>query len=168
MNTSKTIVLTICATITLAISLMVIQLLLRKVKNKAELDGKLKLSYSVWFIMLFIAIIINAVKTISLLSEALDNIYKSNSTNLAWEVTKISSLFIGLSIAWFLVWYLVANFISITIIGKRKMAYEIESNNTTYFLLKGAIVIGFIICLAPVCETILRVFMPSVQLPFYH
>jgi hypothetical protein len=168
MNTSKTIVLTICATITLAISLMVIQLLLRKVKKNAEIDGKLKLCYSVWFITLFVAITINAVKTIGLLSEALDNTYKSNSKSLAFEITKTSSLFIGLSIAWFLVWYFVANFISITIIGKRKVVHEIESDNTSYFLIKGTIVIGFIICLAPVCETILRVFMPSIQLPFYH
>ena len=168
MNTSKTIVLTISAIIAIAIMLLIIQLLLRKLKSKSEQEGRLKNSFSLWFTTLFIAASITTGKTVTVLSEAIDNIYKNVSTNIIGEVAKTASLFIGLTAVWFVVWYIVANLLSVTIVGKRKEQNEIEADNISYFLIKGIIIIGFLFCLSPVFETILRVFMPNVQIPFYH
>lgn len=168
MNTSKTITLTIAAIIAIAIMLLIIQLFLRKLKPKSEQDGRLNNSYGVWFITLFIAAIITTSKTISMLSEAIDNIYKYVSNNVIGEVAKTSSLFIGLSAVWFMVWYFVANLLSVTIVGNRKDQNEIEADNVSYFLIKGVLIIGFILCLSSVYEIILRTFMPNAQIPFYH
>ena len=168
MNTSKTIALTIAGLIAIAIVLLIIQLLLKKLKQKSELNSKLKLSYGIWFATLFIAAVLVTVKSITVLSEAIDNIYKMNSTNAIIETTKAASLFIGLSAVWFLVWYFIANLLSILITGNRNEVNEMEADNYAYFLIKGVLIIGFILCLSPIFETLLRAFMPSVQLPFYH
>lgn len=168
MNTSKTIALTIAGLIAIAIVLLIIQLLLKKLKQKSELNSKLKLSYGIWFATLFIAAVLVTVKSITVLSEAIDNIYKMNPTNAIIETAKAASLFIGLSAVWFLVWYFIANLLSILITGNRKEVNEMEADNYAYFLIKGVLIIGFILCLSPIFETLLRAFMPSVQLPFYH
>lgn len=168
MNTSKTVTLTIIALVAIVIMLLVIQLLLRKVKIKSEQEGRFNQSFGVWFATLFIAATILMGKTISTLGEAIDNIYKNISTNVIREVAKTASLFIGLSAFWFIIWYLIANLLAVTILGNRKAQNEIEADNVSYFLIKGVLTIGFIICLLPVFEIILRTFLPNIQIPFYH
>ena len=168
MNTSKTIALTIAGLVAIAIVLLIIQLLLKKLKPKSEIDGRLKLSYGIWFVTLFIAASIVNSKTISVLSEAIDNIYKMNIPNMLGESAKATSLFIGLGVVWFVVWFYIANLLAVIIVGKRIDSNEMESDNRSYFLIKGFLVIGFMLCLLPIFETLLRVFMPSIEIPFYH
>lgn len=168
MNTPKTISLAIAGLIAIVISLLVIQLLLKKSKSKSETDGKLKTSYGIWFITLFVAISIVNYKMISILSEAIDNIYKMNTSNIIKETAKATSLFIGLGAVWFVVWFYIANVFAIIIVGKRTEVKEMESDNHSYFLVKGILVIGFILSLLPIFETFLKLFMPSVDMPFYH
>lgn len=117
MNTSKTIALLVAGLIAIAIVLLIIQMLLKKLKQKSELDGKLKLSYGIWFASLFIAAAFVTAKTMNVLSEALDNIYKMNATNTFLETSKAISLFIGLAAVWFVVWYFIANLLSTLITG---------------------------------------------------
>ena len=119
MNPSKTTALIIAGMVAIGIVLLIIQLLLKKLKQKSELDGKLKLSYGIWFATLFIAAALVTVKTMTILSEAIDNIYKMNATNAIVETSKASSLFIGLSAVWFLVWYFIANLLYTLNTGNR-------------------------------------------------
>lgn len=168
MNTSKAITLTIICILAIIIMLLVIQLILRKLKSKSEYEGRLKNSYGVWFATLFVAATITIAKTIAILTEAIDNIYKNFTTNIIGEVAKMTSLFIGLSAFWFIFWYFIANILAITILGNRKDQNEIEMDNVSYFLIKGILIISFILCLSPAFEIILRAFMPSIQTPFYH
>jgi hypothetical protein len=55
MNTTKTIILIATALIALAIMLLIIQFLLRKLKAKGFEDGKIKASFSVWFSAMFLS-----------------------------------------------------------------------------------------------------------------
>ncbi|MBS4063507.1 MAG: hypothetical protein KGZ74_03060 [Chitinophagaceae bacterium] len=168
MNSSKTVILAIIGVVAIVIMILVIQLLLRKLKMKSEQEGRLKNSYGVLFATLFIAATITMGRSIAISGEAIDNIYKNISTNIIGEVAKTASLFIGLSAFWFIVWYFVANLLAVTILGNRKDQNEMESDNVSYFLIKGVLIIGFILCLLPAFEIILRTFMPNVQTPFYH
>ncbi|MBS1750379.1 MAG: hypothetical protein JST63_10785 [Bacteroidetes bacterium] len=168
MNTSKTVILTIAILIALVILIMTIQLLSRKTKNKNSEDGKLKLSYGIWFITFFLSGSLVMSKVVFVLNESIDNIYKTIPTKSLFESFKMGSLFIGLGIVWLLLWYFILNILSVLIMGKRNYVKEIETNNYSYFLVKGIILIGFTICLLPVFEIILREFMPNIQIPFYH
>lgn len=168
MNTSKTITLTIIGIVAVIIILLVIQLFLRKLKSRSEQEGRLNNSYGLWFALLFVAALITMAKTVTMLNEAIDTIYKSIATNITGEIAKLASLFIGLSAFWFILWHVVANLLAVAIFGKRKEQNEMESDHISYFLIKGVLINGFIICLSPVFEVLLRSFMPNVQLPFYH
>jgi hypothetical protein len=168
MNTSKTTALIITGLITIAIVLFIIQLLLRKLRRRSELNNKLKLSYGIWFSALFIAAVLVTAKSIVVLVESIDNVYKINFINPVAEIAKATSLFTGLSAVWFLIWYFIANLLSVLITGNRNEVNEMEADNYVYFLIKGILFIGYILCLLPIFETLLRAFMPSVELPFYH
>lgn len=168
MNTTKTITLTIAGMIALAIMLTLIQFLLRKVRLKSEADFRIKPAYGVWFTCLFIAGSLIAERIVTFLSEAIDNIFKMALPNTAFEIAKISSLYIGLGVIWFLLWYFITKVFSTIITGNRNELEEMELNNSHYFLIRGLIAIGFIFCLSPVLDILFRMVMPNIQLPFYH
>lgn len=168
MNTSKTAILTIAVLISLAILILILQLFSRRPKSKNSEDGKLKLSYGLWFATLFLSGSLIMAKVIAVFSETIANVYKINPSNRIFESFKMGSLFIGLGIAWLLLWYFIVNILSIIVMGKRNEMKEIETDNYAYFLVRGVLLIGFTICLLPVFEIIIRAFMPSVQIPFYH
>lgn len=167
MNRS-TIILVITSLISVSIAFLMVQILLRKIKRVAEIEGKLKISYGIWFITLFSAAVFVLTKTIISLDEAINNIYKINVEKPILEIVKTSSLCIGFAGMWFLICYFISNIFSMIITGNRKQLKEMELDNYTYFLIKGISIIGFVICLSPVFETILRAFMPNIQIPFYH
>lgn len=168
MNTLKIIILTVATLVTLAIIVMVIQVLLRRAKNKISEDEKIKLSFGIWFMTLFLSGSLITAKAISVFAEVIDNIYKTNPAKAILESFKTGSLFIGLSIVWLLLWYFIVNTLSVLILGKRNETIEVDIDNYTFFLVRGIMLIGFTICLLPVFEIILRAFIPSVNIPFYH
>lgn len=168
MNTTKTITLTIAGIIALGIMLTLVQFLLRKVRSKSEADFRIKPAYGVWFGCLFIADCLITERIVTFLSEAIDNILKMALPNTAFEIAKITSLYIGFGVIWFLLWYFITKVFSAIIAGNRNELEEMELNNTYYFLIRGLVVIGFIFCLSPVLDTVFRMVMPNIQLPFYH
>lgn len=168
MNLNKAATLTIVGIIAIGIMLTLIQLLLRKAKQQAETDFKIKPAYGIWFASLLLAASLTTAKAISFLAEAIDNIYKIGSPNLTGEAAKTASLYIGLSAVWFLLWYFVSKVFSTIILGIKKETEEMALNNVHFFLIKGIIINAFIFSLSPVLDVIFRMAMPNIQLPFYH
>lgn len=168
MNTAKTISLTIAGIIAIVISLLIIQLLTKKLRQKAILEGRFKPSYAIWFSFLFIAASIVMSKSMGILNEAIDNIFKIELSGQVINILKTGSLLIGFGAVWLLIWYYIAGFLSVTIVGKRIAATEMDADNYAYFLIKGVLLVGFILILSTIFETVLRAFIPNVQLPFYH
>lgn len=101
------------------------------------------------------------------MSEYIDTVYKTNSANHLAEIAKTSVLFIGLTNVWLILWYFITQAFSLLIAGKRTDVNEIENNHYTYFLMKGIVFIGFIYCLMPVFEMLLRTFLPTIEIPYY-
>ena len=168
MSLSKTIIILLAGIIAIAIDLIILQLILKKVKKNAESESKLKISFAIWFSTLFFALSIINYQSISFLNEAIDNIYKINPPNIIKETAKAISLFIGLGVVWFVIWFYISNVFAVLVVGKRKDSNEMESDNRTYFLIKGFITIGFIIALMPIFVSLIRTFIPSIEIPFYH
>lgn len=167
MDTTKIITLTVIGIIAIAISLTITQLFLRKAKSKSENEGKINLAYGVLFLTWVVAFSILNLKSLSILNEYTDTIYKTNSANPLVDITKTSVLFIGLTNFWLILWYFITKAFSILISGKRTDVNEIENNHYTYFLMKGIVFIGFVYCLMPVFEMLLRTFLPTIEIPYY-
>lgn len=167
MDTTKIITLTIIGIIAMAISLTVTQLFLRKAKSKSENEGKINLAYGILFLGWVISFSLLNVKSISIIIEYIDTIYKINSAHHFAEIAKASVLFIGLTNFWLILWNFITQAFSLLIGGKRTDVNEIENNHYTYFLMKGIVFIGFIYCIMPVFEMLLRIFLPNVEVPYY-
>ena len=167
MDTTKIITLTIIGIIAMAISLTVTQLFLRKAKSKSENEGKINLAYGILFLGWLISFSLLNVKSISIMSEYIDTIFKTNSANHLADITKTSVLFVGLTNVWLILWYFITQAFSLLIGGKRTDINEVENNHYTYFLMKGIVFIGFIYCLMPVFEILLRTFLPNIEIPYY-
>ena len=76
MNTQKTVILIIVGIIAVAIFVLITQLLLKKAKLKAEINGTLNKSFAIYFSLLFLSGSVIQIKSIGILSEAVDNIFK--------------------------------------------------------------------------------------------
>ncbi|SDC80165.1 hypothetical protein [Niabella drilacis] len=168
METVKTITLSTAIVVAFAIVLMIIQLILRKAKSKIDEDGKIQRSFCIWFVTLLLSGTFIIAKMVAVFSEAVDNIYKINPSGAVLESFKTGALFTGLSIVWLLLWYFIANILSVLNTGKRNEANEVAADNYVFFLIRGMVLIGLSICLLPVFEIILRAFLPGVQVLFYH
>jgi len=167
MDLTKTITLTSVGIIAFAISLTVTQLLIRKEKSKSEIEGKIILSYGILFSSLVVSFSLLNFKTLSILNEFADTIYKLDNMNPLLEITTTSVLFIGLTNTWLILWYFIAKALSVLFIGNRLEVYEIENNNYVYFVLKGIVFIGFVYSLMPVFDLVLRTFIPNIEIPYY-
>lgn len=165
---NKTITLTIAGILMIAMLLSVIQLLLRKLKAVAEIDFKWKSAYGIWFSGLFTAATLIISHAITYLGEAIDNIIKIGAAHQLLDITKISSLYIGLGIAWYLLWYYVAKVFAVIIMGNKNEQEEMGLNNTHYFLIRAAIFIGIIFSFTFILDLLFRQFMPNILVPFYH
>lgn len=166
MDTTKIITLTIIGIVSIAISLTVTQLFLIKQKLKSENEGKTNISYAVFFSTWVIAFSLLNLKSISVLSEYIDLINKTNTEISNIEILKTTVLFIGLTNFWLIIWYFIAQIFTLIFVGKRNDINEIESNNYGYFVLKGILILSFIYSLIPVFEILLRTFFP-IEVPFY-
>jgi hypothetical protein len=167
MNTSKIIILSTTVLVILSMILLVGQLLLPKLKTAAS--GKAPTCASgIWFITLFLSGAFLTSRTVPIFSEAIDNTYKINLAYSFFTIFKTGSMLIGISLSWLIIWYFLSNTLSVIITGKKNALQEAESNNTTFFLIRGAIMAGFTVCLLPVFELILRTFIPHINTPFYH
>lgn len=167
MDTTKTITLTCIGIVAFAISLTVTHLLIRKEKTKSEIEGKFLLAYGFLFSSWVIAFSLLNFKTISVLSEFVDTLYKVNTVDPLVETIKTSVLFIGLTNAWLVLWCFITKALSLLFTGKRNDVKEIENNNYVYFLMKGVVFICFIYALLPLFESVLRAFFPEIEIPFY-
>jgi len=167
MDITKTITLTSVGIISYAILLTITQLFFRKEKAKSESEGKIRLAYGILFSSWIFSFSMLNFKTLSILSEFVDTIYKVNSGKSLSEIIKTSVLFIGLTNTWLILWYFITKTLSLLFTGKRNDATEIESNNYVYFILKSIVFMGLIYTLMPVFESVLRVFLPIIEIPFY-
>jgi len=167
MDITKTITLTSVGIIAFAISLTITQLLIRKEKSKSEREGKILLAYGFLFSSWVICFSLLNFKTLSILNEIVDTVYKVNTLNPLIEIIKTSILFIGLTNTWLILWYYTTKTFSVLFTGKRNDVNEVESDNYVYFVLKGIVFIGFVYSLMPIFEMILRTFFPNIELPYY-
>jgi hypothetical protein len=165
MNISQTLTLFVAGLISIALLLFGMQIKFTKLSRNNE-DGKLKSSFSIWVGAIFLASSLMISKMLTTLNDAI-NIYKSFNSPII-SALKTSSIFIGLSAIWMLVLILIINILSILIFEDRKEKQEIQNDNYNYFILKSLILIGSTLALSPAFESLLKIFLPIIQTPFYH
>ena len=167
MSTIKIMILSVAALIMLSMVLFMTQFLLCRVKAEPE-DKTPGLATGIWFITLFVSGVLLINRTIVVFAEAIDTIYKTNPTDALLNIFKTGSLLTGITILWLLIWYFLSNSLSIAVTQKKNARQEAEAGNYVFFIIRGIISIGFLACLLPAFELILRTFIPNIDITFYH
>ncbi len=166
MNTPNLIITAIVGIIAIALFVLAIQFISKKINYEEE--GKLKTAFAIWFgftAASFSLLLSSSLKTVSSAIEVI--LGKVNSENTLPIIEKIA-LFTGFTFMWFVIIYFITQFITTIILGKRGNSIEIERNNYNYFIVKGIILLSFTFSLITVFENFLRMFFPIVETPFYH
>jgi len=165
MNISQTLALLITGIVSIGFLLFAMKYKFKKTA-KINDDGKLKISFSIWAGMIFSSSSLILCKMLIILNEAV-NIYKNFDTPII-SILKTASIFLGLSAIWIIILLFLINFLSKLLFEDMNEQQEMENDNFTYFILKSLILLGSTIGLFPAFESLLNLFLPIVQTPFYH
>ncbi|KQR72327.1 hypothetical protein [Pedobacter sp. Leaf176] len=168
MNSLKLITISVSVILSFLLLIFIIYFLTNKFKSKLNEDGKIKVSFGIWYAALFLSgsDVISVV--IDTVTEVIDNLLKINPPNFNLQLVQSISLIIGAGFIWFILWFLVIKFLINTIKIKVDEHQEMEDDNYGYFIIKAAMLIGLIFSLSPLLSLILRTLIPNVETPFYH
>lgn len=167
MNNLKLITLPLTILVLVVVLITIVQLLLRKFKNRIDDEGKMKSSYSVFFSILFLVGALVVKSAISIILEIIDALLKIHPQNLAVGFLKPASLVIGVSLIWYLVWFYIVKIIFRILYPKTNDEFEMERNSLEYFLAKGIVFFSLILSVSSILEILLRNFVPAIGIPFY-
>lgn len=167
MNNPKIMILSAAALVMLSMLLFLARFLLRKIISKKPEGEAITLASGIWFSTFFLSGTILISKTIFVFIEVVDIFLKINPADAMLNDFKTGSFLSGLTMLWLTLWYFLTNTLTIIITGKRNTVEEAQVNNYIHFLIRGIIHLGFIICLLPAFEMMLRTFIPHIEVPFY-
>ncbi len=164
----KLIILLVYVVFANCIAILLINLLTFRIKPKSIVEGKINLSYGIWFAALFLSLTILLYSSFEQLQAAIDVLMISSTQSLWLPVLKVSSLHLGFAIMAFVIWYYVVGLLATVVLGNRKERFEAESDHYVYFLIKGALLFSSVWLLLQPLKTVLTYFMPAVELPLFH
>ena len=142
-------------------------LLLRRLRAEAQEEGKPNLSYIVLLATWLLCSALLNYNSVQVFIEFIDAAYKLNSSHLIMDSLEAGILLIGSSCLWLLFSHYVTAVGSILVSGKRNDAYEIKGNNVSHFVIRGIVMLVFIISSLPFFEFLLRFILPTLNVPFY-
>jgi len=164
----KLIILLSYVVIATCIAILIINLLTLRIKQKSIIDGKIGLSYGIWFVSLFLSLSVLLYASFEQLQTAIDMLMISPTQNFWTPILRMSSLHLGFAVLVFIIWYYVIGLLATVILGNRKDKFEAEGDNYVYFLIKGTLLFCSIWLLVFPLRTVLTYFLPSVELPLFH
>jgi hypothetical protein len=155
--------------VAIALMLIAIQFLAKRLKIQTNTEQKINTSYSVWFVSLLVSFILFLKVALELVENSIELIIADKSINNTFVVVMEQiAIFTGFSFLFtFLAYYIVHVIIKFSI-GNRNDSIEIEKDNVGYFLIKGLVLLTLMFSLITIFEHFLRWFAPAVETPFYH
>jgi hypothetical protein len=168
MNTLKLITISCTIIISFILLLLITSLLTKSFKSKINKDGRLKISFGIWYAAIFLAGANIISSIINIVVEVIDNLIKIQPPKFYIELVKAISLIVGVGFIWLLVWFFAVKFLTKVMPLKTIDNEEMEDDNFGYFLIKGIMLLSIIFSLSSVLSLILRMLIPNVQIPFYH
>ncbi len=155
--------------VAIALMLIAIQFLAKRLKIQTNTEQKINTSYSIWFGSLLLSFILFLKVALELVENSIELIIADKSINNTFvAVMEQIAIFTGFSFLFtFLAYYIVHVIIKFSI-GNRNDSIEIEKDNVGYFIIKGLVLLTLVFSLITIFEHFLRWFAPAVETPFYH
>lgn len=151
--------------VAIALFILVIQFISKKINYEEE--GKLKIAFAVWIGFLTFSFALLLRSCLMATSNAIEVIMGLPKSENALQIIEKVALFVGFTFMWFVIVYLIIQFITAILLGKRNDNIEIDRNNYSYYIIKGIFFLTLTFSLLSVFENFLRLFSPIVNTPFY-
>lgn len=167
MNTIKLITIVAVLIASITILTLGIYLFFKPYKVIKTEENNLKISYGIWLSSVIISggiIISTLLKSVF---EAVDVIQRMNQENLIIQISKLAGSLLFVSMSWLFLWYFLTKSIG-KIFYKTSLSESLENDNTGYFLIQGSVLVSLIFCSSAILEILLKMLIPSIDIPFYH
>jgi hypothetical protein len=157
------------AIVAIALMIMALQFLTKKLNIKPEVEDKINTSYAIWSTSIFITFFMFLKVALEQTENAIEVIiYSKTIDNTFIEVMQKIVIFIGFTFFFTFLSYYVVNAITKITFGNKVDSIEIERDNKGYFIVKGSILLLLVFSLITIFEHFLRWFAPAVNTPFFH
>jgi hypothetical protein len=152
-----------------ALMIMALEFLTKKLNIKKETEDKINTSYTIWATSFFITFFMFLKVALEQTENAIEVIiYSQEINNTFMEVMQRIVIFIGFTFFFTFLAYFITNLVFKFSYGNKIDSYEIERNNTGYFIIKGTVLFLLVVSLMSVFEHFLRWFAPTINTPFFH
>ena len=157
------------AIVATALMIMALQFLTKKLNIKPDVEEKTNTSYAIWSTSLFIAFFMFLKVALEQTENAIEVIiYSKTIDNTFFEVMQKIAIFTGFTFFFTFLSYYIVNAVFKFSLGNKIDSFEIDRNNTGYFIIKGAVLILLVFSLITIFEHFLRWFAPVTNTPFFH
>ena len=155
--------------IALAVMLIIIQIISKRLGINSLFETQINISNSIWVSSIMISFVTFLKSALDLVENAIETIIFSKTINNTFiAVIEKISIFIGFTFVFTFLSYYLISFITRIFIGKKDLKNELEKNNVGYFVISGFCLILFTYLIVNLFEHFLRWFSPIVETPFYH
>ncbi|RZJ68707.1 MAG: hypothetical protein EOO50_00575 [Flavobacterium sp.] len=145
-----------------------IKIFSRKFKTITETESETKISYSLYTFGILIGGCILFSKAIPLIPQGFEIQWNQHQESFVLEALEFVATVIGFSFLWLGVIHFSVDALTFVIMGKRDEKIEMERNNFSFFLTKSIAFVGLSILASSIIENFLRLFMPTLDMPFYN
>ena len=167
--TTQSIILTICAGfVAFGLLLFLAQFLSRKLRVNSETETGIKPSFAINVGSIIIFGCILFAKALPMIPEGFGVQWRQYSESFVLDAFQFTATIIGFTFLWIVVQYYISNTLLPILLGKRDEVIEMERDNFSFFLIKAFLLIGLSMMFSNALEDFLRLFMPVLDIPFYH
>jgi len=159
----------VVAIVSTILMLLSIQFLSNKLNLKNESEQRIKISYAIWYISIFISYFLFLKVALELIENSIEIIiYSKTIENTFMVAMQKIVIFTGFTFFFTFSSYFIIDKLLEFSFGKRLDNIEIDKENIGYYLIKGILLILFTFSLITIFEHFLKWFMPTIDTPFYH
>lgn len=141
--------------------------LFKSLRKEESENGKISISYAVLMSGWLLGYALLNYNMIVVFSEFFESSEKINSNDLLVNCSEVGMLFIGTTILWNFICLQFVKVFSILFFGKRNYPLEMSANHVSFFFCQSVMLLALIVTTLPVFEVVLRMFLPTISVPFY-
>lgn len=157
------------AFLSIAILILALQFITKKLNIISTKDNNCNVAYSIWLSSIVISFVLYLKIALNQIENSIEIFVQSNfEGNSLLAIMEKISIYVGFTFIFTLSSYFLINIIMKFFMGVSEVKVEIEKNNMGYFIIKGAVLLSFVFSLLNIFEHFINWFAPYVETPFYH
>jgi len=168
MKTQSIIITILTGIISFGLLIFLARMLTRRLNLVRETETGLKLSYPIHVGSIVVSGCLLLAISIPLVSQGFDIMWNLYDRSYVFEFVQFAATILGFSFLWLTILYYLNRALMSVALGKRDDAIEMERDNFALFLCWALSLIGLAILGCEMLKPFLMMFIPEIEVPFYH